>query len=134
LTPLLHPVRKVAVVLGSGASSLTAASVLEQEEIIVHRVSRFPRPGLLGYGDLADILPNCMLVVNTPPAGMYPHNESFPLLPYSALTPNHVLFDFVYNPSMTRFLQLGQAQGATVVNGLSMLRYQAEKAWEIWED
>jgi shikimate dehydrogenase len=42
------------------------------------------------------------------------------------------LYDLVYNPAETRFMQLGKEKGATVKNGLEMLHLQAEKAWEIW--
>jgi shikimate dehydrogenase len=43
-----------------------------------------------------------------------------------------LLYDIVYNPLETKFLQLGKAQGASVHTGLEMLHGQAEKAWEIW--
>ena len=43
------------------------------------------------------------------------------------------LFDMVYNPEVTRFLQSGMERGAKVRNGLGMLTKQAELAWEIWQ-
>ena len=43
-----------------------------------------------------------------------------------------MLYDLVYNPAKTMFLQQGEANGATVKNGLEMLHLQAEAGWEIW--
>jgi shikimate dehydrogenase len=42
------------------------------------------------------------------------------------------LYDLIYNPEETLFLQKGKAQGAVTINGLNMLKLQADKAWEIW--
>jgi len=39
----------------------------------------------------------------------------------------------VYNPAESSFLKEGIAQGAQVMNGMNMLKLQAEKAWEIWQ-
>jgi shikimate dehydrogenase len=48
------------------------------------------------------------------------------------LTANHLLYDLIYNPEQTLFLKNGKTQNATTLNGLEMLRLQAEKSWEIW--
>ncbi len=57
---------------------------------------------------------------------------SFPALPYGSLTPDHILYDLVYNPEQTTFLKLGKEKRALTINGLRMLELQAEKSWEIW--
>jgi shikimate dehydrogenase len=44
------------------------------------------------------------------------------------------LFDLVYNPEITAFLEEGIKRGATTLTGLKMLFSQAERAWEIWND
>ena len=72
------------------------------------------------------------LVVNTTPLGMSPNTKSYPELPYDSLSDKHLLFDLVYNPEKTIFLQKGEDAGAAIINGLEMLHLQAEKAWEIW--
>jgi shikimate dehydrogenase len=72
------------------------------------------------------------LIINTTPLGMYPNIESCPDIPYDLLTPNHYLFDLVYNPEETLFMKKGMEIGAKTKNGLEMLHLQAEKAWEIW--
>ena len=63
---------------------------------------------------------------------MSPNLEELPDLPYEHLTPNHSLYDLVYNPLKTAFMQKGINAGCWVKNGLEMLHGQAEKAWEIW--
>ena len=55
-----------------------------------------------------------------------------PNIPYELLTPNHLLYDLLYNPNVTLFMKKGEAQGAVVKNGLEMLLLQAFAAWEIW--
>jgi shikimate dehydrogenase len=44
------------------------------------------------------------------------------------------LYDLIYNPEKTKFLQLGEQKGAKIQNGLAMLELQAERSWEIWND
>jgi shikimate dehydrogenase len=58
--------------------------------------------------------------------------ESLPPLNYQYLTEKHLLFDLVYNPETTAFLQQGINQKSTVLNGYDMLIFQAERSWEIW--
>jgi shikimate dehydrogenase len=38
----------------------------------------------------------------------------------------------VYNPAETQFMKKGRERGAAVMNGLSMLKFQADEAFEIW--
>ena len=48
------------------------------------------------------------------------------------LTPQHLLYDLLYNPNTTLFMKKGSDQGAIVKNGLEMLLLQAFGAWDIW--
>lgn len=124
-----------ALVLGTGGASKAVEWVLEQLGIAYRLVSRQPRPdtGDLGYDDLDAGLVACYtLIVNTTPVGMYPKVEDCPPLPYEALGPRHYLYDLIYNPARTLFLQRGEARGAVVENGQEMLVLQAEESWRIW--
>ncbi|NLX66518.1 MAG: shikimate dehydrogenase, partial [Bacteroidales bacterium] len=47
--------------------------------------------------------------------------------------PRHLLYDLIYNPEETLFLQKGKARGVTIKNGMEMLQLQALAAWEIWQ-
>ena len=122
-----------ALVLGTGGSSKAVMFVLEELGIKFQVVSRNQGEGLITYGDLkADLIMDAPLIINTTPLGMHPQTDTFPDIPYTAITSNHLLFDLVYNPAETRFLALGKEQGAKVVNGYDMLVFQAEGSWEIW--
>ncbi len=72
------------------------------------------------------------VIINATPLGTYPNVEACADIPYNAITPNHVLFDLVYNPEETLFMKKGREQGANAKNGLEMLHGQAEAAWKIW--
>lgn len=54
--------------------------------------------------------------------------------PYGYLPPGHYLLDLVYNPPLTRFLDLGRQRGARILNGEVMFRRQAEASWRIWNE
>jgi shikimate dehydrogenase len=82
----------------------------------------------------AAVLKEYTIIINASPVGTYPNVDEAPNLPYNLLTRQHYLFDLVYNPAETKFLQLGKAQGATVKNGYDMLVLQAEENWRIWND
>jgi shikimate dehydrogenase len=72
------------------------------------------------------------VIVNATPLGMFPDVESFPDLPYEYLTPEHLLVDLVYNPKQTVFLRNAALKGAVILNGLEMLKIQAEEAFRIF--
>ncbi len=74
------------------------------------------------------------VIINCTPLGTYPKIEEAPNLPYQFLTPEHYLFDLVYNPPLTKFLALGEEKGATIQNGYDMLTIQAEENWKIWNE
>ena len=135
LVPHLASTHRHALVLGTGGAAKAVEWVLGRLGIGWLSVSRRPRPGTgdIGYADIdAGLLATHTLIVNTTPLGMYPHVEACPPLPYDALGPQHYLFDLVYNPDRTLFLQKGEARGATAENGHRMLVLQAEESWRIW--
>ena len=63
---------------------------------------------------------------------MFPDVDMAPQIPYQFINSKHLLFDLIYNPEETIFLQKGREQGAKTKNGLEMLRLQSDKCWEIW--
>jgi shikimate dehydrogenase len=127
----LRPIR--ALLFGTGGSSLAVARALEELEIPYLRVSRTIKEGCLTYRDINPSRASSHhLWINCTPVGMYPESAACLPLPYSRLTPGHFLYDLVYNPEITLFLQKGKDAGATVMNGKEMLFEQAEASWEIW--
>ncbi len=124
---------KGALVLGTGGGAKAVKYVLEKKHISCQIVSRQPGKADLTYEEIdEEKISENQLIVNTTPLGMSPKTDTFPILPYQFLTADHLLYDLVYNPARTLFLQKGEAVGASTKNGLDMLHLQAEKAWEIW--
>ncbi len=120
-----------ALVLGSGGASKAIKYVLQKLNIEYQIVSRSDR--YLTYSALdKSIIDHHKLIINTTPLGMYPKVEECPDIPYSALTDKHFLYDLVYNPEKTLFLNKGELQGCSIKNGFEMLVLQAEKSWKIW--
>ena len=121
------------LILGTGGASKAVKAVLEDLRIVSLFVSRNKANGVVTYDGLKDLqMEDYPLIVNTTPLGMHPKITSAPDIPYDKLTPKHFLFDLVYNPETTRFMELGMNQGASAINGLEMLHLQADKSWEIW--
>ncbi len=122
-----------ALVLGTGGAAKAVGVALQELGIAYQVVSRQLGAGQLTYEEVTPtILAENSLIINTTPLGTYPKIAECPPLPYAALTGRHYLFDLVYNPSETLFLQRGRAAGAQTKNGLEMLELQAEAAWAIW--
>lgn len=129
----LQKQHRSALVLGTGGSSKAVCFVLEQLGIDYTLVSRSAGEARISYEEVDELsVTKNLLIINTTPLGMHPRVESFPAIPYEALTPKHLLFDLVYNPELTRFLAQGEKQGAAIVNGYDMLVYQAQASWKIW--
>ncbi|RYY56209.1 MAG: shikimate dehydrogenase [Chitinophagaceae bacterium] len=122
-----------ALVLGTGGASKAVIWVLNKLGIDVQLVSRNPSDGSISYDSITPaLLGGHTLVVNSTPLGTWPDVDAAPALPYDAVTPDHYFFDLVYNPPLTTFLRLAQANGAVVRNGYDMLEIQAEASWRIW--
>lgn len=134
LKPLLRKDMNSALVLGTGGSSKAVCYALRQLAINYKLVSASGK-GDLAYEEITEeIMKSHLLVINTTPLGMHPKTEECPSIPYQFLNELHVLYDLIYNPTETLFLQKGKQQNAVVKNGLEMLHLQAEKSWEIWMD
>ena len=135
IRPNLKPHHNKALILGTGGASRAFDYTLRKLGIETTFVSRTPRDGQLSYSDLSEtVLKEYPIILNASPVGTFPDVERFPDIPYQYLTSRHLLFDAVYNPAETLFLQKGKAQGATVLNGEGMLTGQAEAAWKIWNE
>ncbi len=133
LEPMLQHHHQNALILGTGGASKAVSFALTELGIAHQFVSRKPAITELGYGDLsANIMKSHTILVNCTPLGTHPNILEKPNIPYDLIGNKHLLFDLIYNPDKTAFLQEGEARGAKICNGLRMLELQAEKAWEIW--
>ncbi len=135
LIPCSRGKKHKALILGTGGSSKAVAWTVMKMGCDAVLVSRTSRQGVLSYKDISpELLAETDLIVNTTPLGMFPDIGSKPDINYDLLTSKHILFDLVYNPEMTEFLKKGKERGCKIINGMKMLRSQAERSWEIWND
>lgn len=121
-----------ALVLGNGGAGKAVVAALKDVGIDYKTVSRTKSEENISYDEIPSLIADYQLIINCSPVGTYPKSEQCPDIPYESLTENYFLYDLVYNPLETLFLQKGKEKGAKIHNGLPMLHLQAEKAWEIW--
>ena len=125
-----------ALILGNGGAAEAVKFVLQQLNINYKIVSRkIHKDAELAYADLNEtIIKENPLIINTTPLGTFPEIDGCPEIPYQYLTPQHFLYDLVYNPEKTLFLKKGEERGALIKNGYEMLVVQAEESWDIWNN
>ncbi|MBN1252952.1 MAG: shikimate dehydrogenase [Bacteroidales bacterium] len=126
---------KNALVLGTGGVSKAIVFALKKLNFSVTIVSRNKSKleNTLRYENLTqEIIEKNTLIVNATPQGMFPDIKNMPQIPYKYLNNKHILYDLVYNPPLSKFLEEGKKHNATIINGQKMLEFQAEKAWELF--
>ncbi|NNJ88102.1 MAG: shikimate dehydrogenase [Eudoraea sp.] len=123
-----------ALILGTGGASKAIGYVLKELGINYHFISRNPQKDQWGYEMLTkEQIEQHTLIINCTPLGTYPRLTEKPAIPYIFVGADHLLYDLVYNPEKSAFLQEGEKGGAAICNGLPMLQYQAKKSWELWQ-
>lgn len=134
LKPLLKDYHKKALILGTGGASKAIKYVLKKLGIdFISASIEELQENEMRYEDIDErMMAERLLIINATPLGTYPKVETSPPIPYEFLTEKHLLFDLVYNPEITRFMEKGKARSAAVKNGYEMLEQQALKSWEIW--
>lgn len=124
-----------ALVLGTGGAAQAVQYALAERGIPFAIVSRDAMRGDYTYDNLpCEVVERSRLIINASPVGTYPAVDEAPRIPYAYVTPGHFLFDLVYNPPLTRFLDFGRQRGARILNGETMFRAQAEASWRIWNE
>lgn len=134
IKPFLTFHHERALILGTGGASKAIAHVFRSLGIDVLFCSRDPKGrNQFAYSEVNNHMLNaCKVIVNCTPLGTFPNVEECIALPFEHLSEDHLVIDLVYNPSKSLFLQRAEEAGATILNGESMLRHQALKAFEIW--
>lgn len=126
-----NDVIKSALILGTGGASKAVSYVLNNMGYSITFVSR--HKGDLTYNEIGkELMESSSLIVNTTPLGTFPEVSSYPRIPYNYLSSQHLVYDLVYNPEKTLFLKKSEDNGAFIMNGLEMLKLQAEASWELW--
>lgn len=133
IEPGLTAQHKKALILGTGGASKAVVYALQSLDISCSFVSRSPLKGDVSYADLdKNVMREHLVIVNCTPLGTFPGTDAYPNVPVEFLTPDHLVFDLIYNPPVTRLMALAKQKGAAVLNGQEMLELQANKAWDIW--
>ncbi|MCM1005282.1 MAG: shikimate dehydrogenase [Prevotella sp.] len=124
---------------GTGGAAAAVIYVLRKRGVSCTIVSRWPDAKRSGeipritYSKISqDILSSHRLIINCTPLGTWPNIETKPDIPYQYLTPSHYIYDLVYNPERTSFMEAAATHGAKTINGLPMLHAQALMAYSIW--
>ena len=135
IRPLLQLHHQKALILGTGGASKAVREGLVDLGIKYLYVSRTPKDGMITYADVtAELLQEYTVIVNCSPVGMFPKVDCCPDIPYEALTPQHLLYDLIYNQEETLFMARGRECGAVTKNGMEMLRLQALASWRFWNE
>jgi shikimate dehydrogenase len=136
IKPFLTNLHERALILGTGGASKAVAHVFRSIGVDVIYASRNPqKKNEFSYEAINEhMLRACKVVVNCTPVGTFPNIDETPVFPFTFLTSDHLAIDLIYNPEQTLFLRESAENGATTLNGLSMLKEQAMKAWEVWNN
>ena len=130
---MLQRYHKKALILGTGGASKAINYGLKSLGLETVYVSRYERPGTICYKDITpEVVKEYNVIINCTPVGMFPKTDKCPDLPYEAMDNHTILYDLIYNPDETLFMNRGKQYGATVKNGLEMLLLQAFASWDFW--
>ena len=135
IKPFLTNQHERAIIFGTGGAAKAVAFVLQEIGIDVLFVSRKASgiPKQFDYSAVNSHMINaCKLIINCTPVGTHPHLDECLDIPYESMGIEHLAIDLIYNPIETLFLKKAKAQGASIMNGESMLKTQAMKSWALW--
>jgi len=126
------------LIIGAGGAARAAAYAVRAEgaEVVI-TARREASARALARGVAAQVVPwdseeslEVDAVINATPVGMYPHVDNTPF--DLARLRVRVVFDMVYFPLGTRFLNEARRRGLTTISGLEMLVAQGARQFEIW--
>jgi shikimate dehydrogenase len=141
--PVWDPGAGPAVVFGAGGASRAVVSALldagvPEVRLTNRTLSRAEqlrsdfgaKVMVVDWVQAGNVLDDALTVVNTTALGMT-GKPAF-RVPLDALNPKAVVNDLIYAPLRTHFLEIAEALGCTVVDGLGMLLHQAVPGFERW--
>ncbi len=82
--------------------------------------------------EFKEILQSADILINATPLGMYPNLDEMPPVDLTLLPEGALVYDIIYNPAKTKFLQKAEELGFKTLNGLSMLLRQGEEAYRLF--
>lgn len=123
---------KNALILGTGGASKAIQYALNIKNINFDIGSRKNNKKYISYDLINNKIKDYDLIINTTPLGTFPDVSKKPKINYKLINENHFCYDLIYNPEKTSFLKECERKGARIMNGLEMLKSQAEESWTIW--
>ena len=123
---------KNALILGTGGASKAIQYALNIKNINFDIGSRKNNKKYISYDLINKKIKDYDLIINTTPLGTFPDVSKKPKINYKLINANHFCYDLIYNPEKTSFLKECEKKGARIMNGLEMLKSQAEESWIIW--
>lgn len=82
--------------------------------------------------DASELIDDVDIIINTTPIGMYPKHEVEPPIKTDKINEKHIVMDVIYNPLETELLKEARLNGATTINGTSMLINQGLESFKIF--
>jgi shikimate dehydrogenase len=123
-----------AVCLALGNAGAAEVGVVARRPEAAREAASFA--GVVGLVRPVDAAADADLVVNATPVGMVPAGQGGGELPFgidsACLGGGQLVIDLIYHPPTTPLLAAARARGATAVNGVGMLLYQAGRQVTAW--
>ena len=131
---------KIAFIIGAGGvvpSIITALKDLSIKKIFLTNRTfskieklkiKYPELQLLKWGEIT----NFDIVINATSVGL--NFEDKIDINFKNLKDHKIFYDTIYNPPMTNFLSEAKSCGHNFLNGKLMLVYQAQKAFQNWNN
>jgi len=134
IKPFIKNKKIKAIILGSGGASKGVQFALKKLKIPFIIVSKTKTgANYFNYDTIEEEqIKNYELIINCTPLGTFPEVNICPEIPFQYLSPNNIVMDLIYNPTMTKMLKKAASQGSIIKNGYEMLVLQAEESWKIW--
>lgn len=82
--------------------------------------------------DMLSTIQNIQLIINATPIGGEPHIQESPWPAHRSFPAHIYVYDLVYNPPETRFMEQAKQAGGLVRSGKGMLVEQALLSFELW--
>lgn len=121
---LLNRTVEKAEVIANAMNELVAEGHFKQSQRVISMAME-------AYGTIPE---DSFVVFQATSIGLYPNVEQAVLEDVAFYKKVKVGIDLIYNPAVTKFMQLVRKQGGEAYNALKMLLYQGVIAYELWHD
>jgi shikimate dehydrogenase len=132
--------KEIALVYGTGATARSTIAALQELNVKeIYLTGRNEQKGQelaadfgIRFQKMNQLTGNSFSAIfQTTPVGMYPQNNELPPL-IDFLKPGMLVFDVIYNPIFTRFLEQAKNIGCRTISGEMMFLRQAFRQFEIF--